>query len=362
MALSNKLKDKLKSSSYGGLISNDQPTLVGEVSISKIHEDEHNARTEFDTESLEGLSESIKQNGVLDPISLRPHDTLPGEYIINCGHRRFRASKMAGLTKVPAFLDSKMDDYGRFIDNIQREDLSLIDVANQLKRFVDEGAKNREIAQKIGKSETWVSRYLSLLELPKDIIDAVKQGKIKSAEAALSLANLSKDRPAEVHKFIQQNEGEISQGKVRKFQKEMKSPDTKPSNDDQTAEVEITVSDDASDDIDTTVSGDVEIAGSDDVETTVSDENDQKAQVQDQDGFTLKAPKMSIAEFLEREKNKQASQADIPEKNNTDYFVELVDAISLTDEQARVLKSKLELPQFGDEFDSLRNFINSKQG
>lgn len=70
MALSNKLKDKLKSSSYGGLISNDQPTLVGEVSISKIHEDEHNARTEFDTESLEGLSESIKQNGVLDPISL----------------------------------------------------------------------------------------------------------------------------------------------------------------------------------------------------------------------------------------------------------------------------------------------------
>lgn len=302
MALSNKLKDKLKSSSYGGLISNDQPTLVGEVSISKIHEDEHNARTEFDTESLEGLSESIKQNGVLDPISLRPHDTLPGEYIINCGHRRFRASKMAGLTKIPAFLDSKMDDYGRFIDNIQREDLSLIDVANQLKRFVDEGAKNREIAQKIGKSETWVSRYLSLLELPKDIIDAVKQGKIKSAEAALSLANLSKDRPAEVHKFIQQNEGEISQGKVRKFQKEMKSPDTKPSNDDQTAEVEITVSDDASDDIDTTVSGDVEIAGSDDVETTVSDENDQKAQVQDQDGFTLKAPKMSIAEFLEREK------------------------------------------------------------
>ena len=219
MALSNKLKDKLKSSSYGGLISNDQPTLVGEVSISKIHEDEHNARTEFDTESLEGLSESIKQNGVLDPISLRPHDTLPGEYIINCGHRRFRASKMAGLTKVPAFLDSKMDDYGRFIDNIQREDLSLIDVANQLKRFVDEGAKNREIAQKIGKSETWVSRYLSLLELPKDIIDAVKQGKIKSAEAALSLANLSKDRPAEVHKFIHQNEGEISQGKVRKFQK-----------------------------------------------------------------------------------------------------------------------------------------------
>ena len=67
-------------------------------------------------------------------------------------------------------------------------------------------------------------------------------------------------------------------------------------------------------------------------------------------------------EFLEREKNKQASQANIPKKNNTDYLVELFDAISLTDEQARVLKSKLELPQFGDEFDSLRNFINSKQG
>ena len=207
-----------------------RPTLnqVNEIDLDKVHEDANNARKEFDESSLDELAKSINSHGVVSPISLRKHDTIDGHFIINHGHRRYRASLKCGKKTIPAFLDDRINTFGRFIENLQREDLSPIDIANQLKNYQDQGYSNQEIAEEIGKSDSWVSRHLSVLDAPVPVKTAIDEGRIKSVEAAAALTNLHEDYPDQVEDFLNESE-DVSQKKVRELSKDLKSNKPKKS-------------------------------------------------------------------------------------------------------------------------------------
>lgn len=217
------MNDKLATLNLGGLLNKPVIGQVSEIDISLIAEDSLNARREFHDDTLHELAQSIKEHGVISPISLRANPIKDGYYIINHGHRRFRAAKLADKMTIPAFLDNEIDVFGRFIENIQREDLSPLDIANQLNTFVKDGMQGKDIAEKIGKSDSWVSRHLGLLSAPMTIKKSLEDGKIKSVEAAKTLASLSNDHPVEVEGFLSNAEGEITQKQVREFSKELKN-------------------------------------------------------------------------------------------------------------------------------------------
>ena len=141
-----------------------------ELPIESIIRDEEQPRKEFNKEAIEALSASIKEHGVLQPIVVTPED---GKYKIVAGERRWRASKMAGLTKIPAIIRT-LDMQNRLelsiIENAQREDLNAIELATayaKLKAQFNLTAK--EIAAKVGKSEASVVNTMRLLNLPDDV-------------------------------------------------------------------------------------------------------------------------------------------------------------------------------------------------
>lgn len=216
------MNDKLASLNLGGLLNKPAIGQVSEIDISLIAEDSLNARREFHDDTLHELAQSIKEHGVISPISVRINPIKDGYYIINHGHRRFRAAKLAEKTTIPAFLDNEIDVFGRFIENIQREDLSPLDIANQLNTFVQDGMSGKDIAEKLGKSDSWVSRHLGLLSAPITIKKSLESGKIKSVEAAKTLASLSNDHPVEVEDFLASATTEITQKQVRELSKELK--------------------------------------------------------------------------------------------------------------------------------------------
>ena len=141
-----------------------------ELPIESIIRDEEQPRKEFNKEAIEALAASIKEHGVLQPIVVTPED---GKYKIVAGERRWRASKMAGLTKIPAIIRT-LDMQNRLelsiIENAQREDLNAIELATayaKLKAQFNLTAK--EIAAKVGKSEASVVNTMRLLNLPDDV-------------------------------------------------------------------------------------------------------------------------------------------------------------------------------------------------
>ena len=221
--------EQLNKLGVGGLLNKPALNQVSEIELNKLHEDPKNARKKFNQEELDSLAESINVTGILQPISVRKHDEIEGHYIINCGHRRYRASLLAGKTTIPAFLNEKIDSFGRFLENIQREDLSPLDIANQLKEYLAEGYTNQDIAAKIGKSDSWVSRHLSILDAPAPVKTAIEDGRVKSFEAAAALTNLHEDYAAQVEEFLDDSVEDVSQKKVRELSKNLKGNKPKKS-------------------------------------------------------------------------------------------------------------------------------------
>lgn len=150
---------------------------VAEIEISKIVVNNFQPRQDFDQEALNILAESIRQYGVIQPITLRK---LPdGKFQIISGERRFRASQLAGLEKVPGFIrdtdDDKMLELA-LVENIHREDLNDIEVALSYRRLIDEcGFTQEDLSAKIGKGRATVTNILRLLKLPDEIQNALRQ-------------------------------------------------------------------------------------------------------------------------------------------------------------------------------------------
>ena len=161
--------------------------------LSEIEPKADQPRKYFDEESLAQLSESIKQHGLLQPIIVR--ESAGGFYQIIAGERRWRASKLAGLTEIPVVImnaDALKAAEIAIIENIQREDLNPYEEASAYKSLMtDYNLTQEEVAEKVGKSRSAVANAMRLLELPDEVIEMLKTGDISAghARALLGLKN-----------------------------------------------------------------------------------------------------------------------------------------------------------------------------
>ncbi len=175
----------------GALIEDAKPTQevlsgVSEVEIKKIVPNRFQPRTEFDKEALEELSASIAQIGVVQPITVRA--SQDGDtYELISGERRWRASKMAGLEFIPAYV-RKADTQGMLemaiVENIQREDLNAMEVAYSFQQLSDECDLTQEqLSERVGKKRATVANYLRLLNLPPEIQVGIREKKLTMGHA-----------------------------------------------------------------------------------------------------------------------------------------------------------------------------------
>lgn len=158
---------------------------MAEVALSAIEPNPLQPRTMFDDEALQELSASIAQLGVIQPITLKPNGN--GKYIIISGERRWRASQLAGLETIPAYI-REVDDENlhamALVENIQRENLNAIEIALGMKRLIEEcGLTQEAMAEKVGKKRSTVSNYMRLLSMPSEVQLALKDGIITMGHA-----------------------------------------------------------------------------------------------------------------------------------------------------------------------------------
>lgn len=163
---------------------------VTELKITEIEPNKNQPRRKFDEEKLEALAESIKEYGVLQPIVVKKLET--GFYQIIAGERRWRASRMAGIKKIPAIIkeyDAKTSKEIALIENLQREDLNPVEEAEGFAELMEEfNLTQEELSQKTGKSRPAIANSLRLLNLPKEIKQYLIEGKISSGHARAILA------------------------------------------------------------------------------------------------------------------------------------------------------------------------------
>lgn len=157
---------------------------ISHVNINDIETNPYQPRTEFDQVALNELSESIKVQGLIQPITVRKNGAT---YQLISGERRLRASKLAGLTQIPAYIRSADDQQMlemALIENIQRENLNAIEVALSFQMMIDEcNLKPEQLGERVGKNRTTVSNYLRLLKLPTVIQASIRDGKISMGHA-----------------------------------------------------------------------------------------------------------------------------------------------------------------------------------
>ena len=122
------------------------------MSLDDIDEDPEQPRHEFDANGLLELAATIRDRGVRQPISVRPNTQQAGRWVLNFGARRLRASKLAGLTEIPAFVDTTADDYDQVIENEQREGLKPLEIALFVQKRLASGDNQAEIARRLGKA------------------------------------------------------------------------------------------------------------------------------------------------------------------------------------------------------------------
>lgn len=162
-----------------------QKTGIFEISIDSIQVNPFQPRTHFDKEALEELAESIKVQGIIQPITVRKLDQ--NEFQLISGERRFQASKLAGLEKIPAYVRTANDQQMlemALIENIQRENLNALEIAHSYQRLLAEcNLKQEELGDRVGKNRTTVNNYLRLLKLPPSIQAAIRDQKISMGHA-----------------------------------------------------------------------------------------------------------------------------------------------------------------------------------
>ncbi len=181
---------------------------VAMVLLADIEANPFQPRTEFDAVALEELKQSIEVHGVIQPITVRKMGY--DKYQLISGERRTRASILAGLTQIPAFVRTANDQdmlEMALIENIQRSDLNAIDVAMSYKRLIEECSLNQDaLGERVGKDRTTVNNYLRLLKLPEEIQLGIKQSKLSMghARAMINMENIE-DQLEMYNQIVEQN-------------------------------------------------------------------------------------------------------------------------------------------------------------
>ena len=170
-------------------------STINEIAIEQIEANPNQPRREFDPEALQELASSIREMGIITPITLRQVDT--NKFQIIAGERRWRASQMAGLKSIPAYIRTINDENVMemaLVENIQREDLNAVEIALAYQHLVDStGMTQEKISERVGKSRTAVTNYLRLLKLPAQVQMALQN---KTIDMGHARALLSLDSPA----------------------------------------------------------------------------------------------------------------------------------------------------------------------
>lgn len=186
------IKRPSESKTVGDVKEQKIPAGINEVPLSQIAINPFQPRTDFDAEALGELADSIKLQGLIQPITVRQVEN--GTYQLISGERRLRAAKLAGLMEIPAYIRTANDQQMlemALIENIQRENLNAIEVALSFQRMIEEcNLKQEELGERVSKNRSTVTNYLRLLKLPPVIQAAIRDGQLSMGHAR-SLINVS---------------------------------------------------------------------------------------------------------------------------------------------------------------------------
>jgi len=176
---------------------------ISSIKLTDIETNPYQPRTEFDQVALDELSESIKVQGLIQPITVRKNGN---KYQLISGERRFRASKLAGLTEIPAYIrtaDNQQMLEMALIENIQRENLNAIEVALSFQQMIDEcSLKAEQLGERVGKNRTTVANYLRLLKLPPVIQASIRDNKISMGHARALISVDDESKQLFIHQEI----------------------------------------------------------------------------------------------------------------------------------------------------------------
>ena len=204
-----------------------EESIFGEIQINKIEINKDQPRKSFNEEKIKELSLSIKQHGIIQPITVRRVDN--DKFQLISGERRFRASKLIGNKTIPAFIrdtDDKNLLELALIENIQRENLNSIEIAKSYKKLIDEVKINQEkLGARVGKDRTTINNYLRLLKLPPTIQKGLKDNKIQMGHARSLIAIETSELQLKIYQLILVNKLSVRKTEelVRNLNKQKKS-------------------------------------------------------------------------------------------------------------------------------------------
>ena len=206
-------------------------TRIETLPLREIEPDPGQPRKTFDDETLAELSASIAEHGLLQPIAVRPRAS--GGYLIVAGERRWRASRMAGLTEVPVIVKDVTDEQAMelaLVENLQREDLDPVEEAG-IRELMDRcGLTQEQAARKLGKSRSALANILRLLTLPDSVLELLKSGFITIGHAKVVLGLPTPELQAEAAQMIADNQLNVRQAEAlcKKLAKPAKEPAAPP--------------------------------------------------------------------------------------------------------------------------------------
>ena len=213
-------------------------SAIQEIALTDIRPNPFQPRTEFDEEALNELATSIKSIGIVQPITVRAVEN--GKYEIIAGERRYRASKLAGLETIPAYIRKTEDESLlelALIENIQREDLNAIEVAISYQRLIDECSLTQDgLSERVGKKRTTIANYLRLLKLPAQIQLAIRDKKVSMGHARAIIS--IEDPDTQFMIFEQILKYDFSVRKVEEIVRELANPKIEPEPEEKPARVE----------------------------------------------------------------------------------------------------------------------------
>ena len=204
------------------------PNTIAEISITEIEVNPFQPRATFDDDALNELADSIRIHGVIQPVTVRKLG--PSKYQLIAGERRLRASHIAGLKTVPAYIRLANDQEAleiALIENIQREDLNAMEISINYQRLIDECALTHDdLGSRLGKNRSTVTNYLRLLKLPPEIQDGLRQRKISMGHARALVGIEEVDRQLYAYRAILSKS--LSVRKTEEFIKQLLSEKVKP--------------------------------------------------------------------------------------------------------------------------------------
>lgn len=197
-----------------------------DIDIDMIDESPNIGRPHYDQKKLEELAESIRERGVKAPISVHRHPSEEGRYIVNYGHRRLRASKIAGKSVMPAIVDEDFDELDQAVENIQREDLEAAGIAAIIAHAIQQGKSKSEIAERLGKPNSFVSDHAMFFKLSDDVRSLYEEGYCTSMRILAMFQRAYNKWPVEVTEYCRE-ESDFTAAAAARLTDRLKEMDAK---------------------------------------------------------------------------------------------------------------------------------------